>query len=107
MVVSLASPMLVCATLWLCCIVGGFFFIAYPLLVFRPVPEAAGLFGMVDFLVVVVTVDVYVKFTPGGPMNRDSEFNKNERLTKRIDPGFEGHCRCLICTTYRSFVLAL
>ena len=40
-------------------------------------------------------------------MNRDSESNKNERLTKRIDPCFKGHCCCLISTTYRSFVLTL
>ena len=60
MVVSVASPMLVCATLWLYCIVGGFFFIAYPLLVLRPVPEAAYRFGIavVLLVVVVVTVDV-------------------------------------------------
>ena len=101
--------MLVCAALWLWCIVGGFFFIAYPLLVLRPVPEATGLFETVVVLlvVVVVTVDVYVKLIPGGPMNRDSESNKNERLTNRIDPCFKGHCCCLISTSYRSFVLTL
>ena len=41
---------------------------------------------MVDFLVVVVVVvvDVYVKLIPGGPMNRDSEFNKMSDLQREL-----------------------
>ena len=67
---------------------GGFFFIAYPLLVLRPVPEAARRFGTVVVLlvVVVVTVDVYVKFIPGGPMNRDCELNKKYSTYKENLP---------------------